>query len=229
MEDSNYRYERKYRVTELSYSELINIIFYSPFLFREIYSQRTLNNIYLDDFDLSNYFDNVDGYSKRCKIRIRWYGYDHNKIHAPQLEFKIRRGYVGTKKIFPLKSFTFDKAFSRDYLMDIFKNSTLPDEIRERLFHLRLSLYNKYQRRYFLSSDNRFRITLDKNIEYFELKDCSNFFLTKRSDIGVSVLELKYGQNNCSEATKIIEQFAFRMTKNSKYVSGISSFMNTIA
>ena len=100
MEDSNYRYERKYRVAEISYSELINIIYYSPFLFRKIYSQRTVNNIYLDNFDLRNYFDNVDGYSKRCKIRIRWYDDDNNKINAPQLEFKIKRGYVGIKKIF---------------------------------------------------------------------------------------------------------------------------------
>ena len=228
MEDSNYRYERKYRVTELSYSELLNIIYCSPFLFREIYSQRTVNNIYLDNFDLINYFDNVDGYSKRRKTRIRWYDYDHEKINYPQLEFKIKQGHVGFKKIYPLKAFIFKKGFSRDNLMEVFKNSNLPNEIKEVLFHLRLSLYNKYQRRYFVSSDNHFRITLDKNLEYFELKDCANYFLAKRSDVGVSILELKYNSNYSSEASKIIDKFAFRMTKNSKYVSGISSFLNSI-
>ena len=112
--------------------------------------------------------------------------------------------------------------------MEVFKNSNLPNEIKEVLFHLRLSLYNKYQRRYFVSSDNHFRITLDKNLEYFELKDCANYFLAKRSDVGVSILELKYNSNYSSEASKIIDKFAFRMTKNSKYVSGISSFLNSI-
>ena len=111
--------------------------------------------------------------------------------------------------------------------MKVFNNSTLPDGIRERLRHLRLSLYNKYRRQYFISNDRRFRITLDKDVYYFRLRDISNYFLVKRSDYGTSVMELKYSPNDDSEATKIVEQFAFRLTKNSKYVSGVSCFTHT--
>ena len=113
------------------------------------------------------------------------------------------------------------------HLMKVFNNSTLPDGIRETLRHLRLSLYNKYRRQYFISMDRRFRITLDKDVYYFRLKDISNYFLVKRSDYGTSVMELKYSPNDDLEATKIIEQFTFRMTKNSKYVSGVSCFTHT--
>ena len=227
MKEDNYRYERKFRVSALSYSELLNTIHYSPFLFREIYYPRTVNNIYLDSFDLENYFDNIEGNSERTKTRIRWYGNDQIKVNAPKLEFKIKRGHVGMKKIYTLSPFIFNKGFSRDHLMNVFNNSTLPDGIRERLRHLRLSLYNKYRRQYFISNDRRFRITLDKDVDYFRLKDISNYFLVKRSDYGTSVMELKYSPNDDSEATKIVEQFAFRLTKNSKYVSGVSCFTHT--
>ena len=144
-----------------------------------------------------------------------------------KLEFKIKRGHVGMKKIYTLSPFIFNKGFSRDHLMKVFNNSTLPDGIRERLRHLRLSLYNKYRRQYFISNDRRFRITLDKDVYYFRLRDISNYFLVKRSDYGTSVMELKYSPNDDSEATKIVEQFAFRLTKNSKYVSGVSCFTHT--
>ena len=43
----DYRNEKKFRVTELSYSEIRNIVHFSPFLFKEIYYQRTVNNFYL--------------------------------------------------------------------------------------------------------------------------------------------------------------------------------------
>jgi hypothetical protein len=224
---NNYRNERKFRISAISYPELLNLVQFSPFLFREIYCQRTVNNIYLDSFNLGDYFDNVDGCSNRTKLRIRWYGSDSIKVHSPILEFKIKRGHVGTKRCFPLTPFIFQKGFSRKHLIEVFDKSTLPDEVREILRYLRLSLYNKYQRQYFISADKLFRITTDQNMDYFGLNDYSNHLIAKRSDYGISVLEAKYSPDDDLLATKLIEQFSFRMTKNSKYVSGASYFLHS--
>ena len=228
LKSSIFRNERKFRVYTISYSELLNIIHLNPFLFREIYYQRTINNIYLDSLELDSFFDNVDGYSKRMKVRVRWYGDDLTEVISPKLEFKIKYGHVGTKRVFPLKPFAFGKGFSKDQLTKSFDNSNLPDVISEAVRYLHLSVLNKYQRRYFISLDGRFRITLDKNMQYYLLRDSNNSFLTKRSEDGVSVLELKYNISDDSDANKIVKQFNFRMTKNSKYVSGASYYIHTV-
>jgi len=181
----------------------------------------------MDSFNLGSYFDNVDGCSNRTKLRIRWYGSDSLEVNTPLLEFKIKRGHVGTKRCFPLTPFIFQKGFSRENLIEVFDKSKLPDEVREILRYLRLSLYNNYQRQYFISADKLIRITIDKNIDYYGLNDHSNHFIAKRSDYGTSVMEMKYNPNDELMATKIIEQFPFRMTKNSKYVSGTSYFLHS--
>jgi hypothetical protein len=224
---NNYRNERKFRVSAISYPELLNLVKFSPFLFREIYCQRTVNNIYMDSFNLGSYFDNVDGFSNRTKFRIRWYGSYSIEVNSPLLEFKIKRGHVGTKRCFPLTPFIFQKGFSRENLIEVFDKSTLPDEVHEILRYLRLSLYNKYQRQYFISACKLFRITIDKNMHYYGLNDHSNHFMANRSDHNISVLEIKYNPKDDLLATKLIEQFSFRMTKNSKYVSGASYFLHS--
>ena len=226
MKEHNFRYEKKFRFTTISYYELIKLLHLSPFLFREIHHQRTVNNIYLDSFEMQSYYDNIDGYSERTKTRIRWYGNNLIRANAPKLEFKKKYGHVGLKNVFNISPFIFKPGFSRDNLMKVFDDSSLPEGILETLRHLRLSLYNKYERQYFISSDGRFRVTLDKDMHYFGLKDSSNYFLGKRSDYGISVMELKYRPEDSEAATNITEQFAFRMTKNSKYVTGVSYFIN---
>ena len=226
LKEENYLIERKFQVSALSYSEILKNLFCNPFLFREIFLQRTVNNIYLDSFDLASFFDNIDGHSERTKTRIRWYGNDSDKILSPKLEFKIKQGHVRSKKIFTLLPFTFKRGFSRIHLMKMLNNSSLPDPVIEILNHLRLSIYNKYKRRYFLSSDKRFRITLDRDIHYFGLKDSPNYFVSKRTEPSMSIMELKYSPKDDSDASEIIKQFSFRMTKNSKYVSGVSYFIN---
>ena len=72
--DSNYRYERKFLITDSTYSEVIVLIKNHPKIFREIFSKRLVNNIYLDTWDRKSYHENDSGISERIKYRIRWYG-----------------------------------------------------------------------------------------------------------------------------------------------------------
>ena len=219
------RYENKYRITERSYAEIKNILHYCTFQFREIYHKRIINNLYLDTFELSNYFDNIDGNNEREKIRIRWYGNSMNYANNPKLEFKIKRGHVSKKNIINLNNFIFKNGFSREDLVKVLRKSSLSNKVLEKMCNQRLSLFNKYERQYYISSNGHYRITLDKDMEYYNLNDYSNYFITKRTDYGVSVMEIKYDPVDRDGVSEIIDQFPFRLAKNSKYVTGVTYFI----
>ena len=69
-----YRFEKKYILNEQRLKELQLKIKLNPDFFSEVYQQRYINNIYLDDLSYINYVDNISGQSQRTKYRIRWYG-----------------------------------------------------------------------------------------------------------------------------------------------------------
>ena len=87
----NFRYERKFIAPALTYSEIKSTIKHHPYMFSEIYHQRHINNIYFDTINLNNLSANVDGFSNRIKIRIRWYGDLFGRIKKPVLELKIKK------------------------------------------------------------------------------------------------------------------------------------------
>ena len=45
---NNFRYERKFNITELPYMKIISMVKQHPGMFCEIYNERVINNIYLD-------------------------------------------------------------------------------------------------------------------------------------------------------------------------------------
>ena len=91
-EKTNYRYERKFTLpASHSLRSVEGLIKGNSSLFREIYSQRKVNNIYFDTYRYSNYFDNVLGVSDRKKMRIRWYGETFGEISKPVLS-KTKEG-----------------------------------------------------------------------------------------------------------------------------------------
>ena len=85
----NYRFERKFTIPD-SYNlkHVESLIKRNTFLFREVFHERQVNNIYFDTAAYNDYFDNVLGVSDRKKIRIRWYGDTFGAIKKPKLEIK---------------------------------------------------------------------------------------------------------------------------------------------
>ncbi|MFC1682222.1 VTC domain-containing protein [Nanoarchaeota archaeon] len=215
------RYERKFLVSNSSQQEVERIIKYNPAFFSEIFYKRRVNNLYLDSEEKHNYFDNVDGNVQRLKIRIRWYGNLFGFIENPILELKIKNGEVGRKIAFPLKSFSLNEDFSKESLWKIFDKSSLPSDIKEILRACIPSLLNSYQRKYFISYNKKYRITLDDDLIFFEIKSQGNFFNYKREEKDIVILELKYNLDNDLNAQNITQYFPFRLTKSSKYVSGV--------
>lgn len=225
--DNNYRYERKFIVPDYySVKEVEQEIKSNSWFFSKIFQERQINNIYFDTNEYQNYFDNVLGVSNRKKIRIRWYGNTFGKIKNPILEVKTKQGLVGNKLSSKLKPFILDNKFTSDYVDSIFSNSNLPKPILEDLKMNTPTLLNSYQRKYYLSADRRFRITLDFDLKYYKVKiRFNNFNKTPIKDLN-KIIELKYALTDDNDAKKIASQFSSRLHKNSKYVNGIYSHMH---
>ncbi len=220
----NYRYERKFTIPDsFSTKTIEQFILRNKFLFREVYYQRQVNNIYFDTEAYNDYFDNVLGVSNRKKIRIRWYGETFGEIKSPVLEIKIKKGLVGDKWSYKLVPFTLDNSFVHETAKEVFKNSNLPTPILESVKMVKPTLVNSYSRKYYLSADNRFRITLDFNLLYYKIdKLFNNFNFAPKGDEN-KIVELKYGLTDDKDANSISTAFPFRLNKNSKYVNGVNT------
>ncbi len=224
---NTYRFERKFIAENIESYNVELFLKMNPFSFNEIFHERYINNIYLDTPRLDFYYDNVAGSHNRIKFRIRWYGNMFGLIEKPILEIKIKKGNVGTKKSFFLKKFTFTENFDFKILNDIFNNSNLPNEVLLKLKNLSPSLINRYKRKYFSTFNEKYRITLDKNIEYMPV-NTKNFTHFCYNDYNKIVVELKYNNKDNKFADSISQHIPFRLTKNSKYVSGIEKFYYVI-
>lgn len=220
---NEFRYERKFAMQDLSRHELEAMVRLHPAAFSEIYHHRCVNNIYLDWLDCRAYLDAVEGARDRTKVRIRWYGELFTNVHQPVLEIKIKRGLVGTKRSFPLRPFSIGPGFEGRALAGLFADSELPPDVYEQLRSVTPVLANRYTRQYFRSADRRFRITIDWEMLFYRMQAGRNSFCHGWSDPNAVVLELKYNRCDDEVAPAVVRAFALRLTKSSKYVSGLEA------
>lgn len=217
---SAFRFERKFLTRQLQFDQLEQIVRNHSACFREIFHIRQVNNIYFDTPGLKFFNDNVSGSASRTKVRIRWYGEDHRQIHSPVLEFKYKEGLVGRKSSFLLNDFELPEKPDSQFFDSLFESSDLPGVVLENLNGLEPTILNSYRRKYFLSFDTHYRFTIDRDLAN---KDIRSGKLGMKQSIADQhrVLELKYSQEFDSEADQVIGQLPMRITKSSKYVSGL--------
>ena len=189
-----FRYERKFFIKWLKRENVETILKFHPAMFKEIYHMRTVNNVYFDSFDLQHYLDNINGMSRRLKVRIRWYGEMFGFIENPMLELKIKHNLHIGKILYPLQPLTLDNKFSIKAMQKIFKESSLPKMLKFYLGSLNFSLLNTYKRKYFLSVDSKYRITVDTDRKVYRLSPHQNNFLHRCTDYNTVILELKYNE-----------------------------------
>ena len=190
-------------------------------MFKEIYSKRFINNIYFDTIGLKYFYDNIDGSMNRLKVRLRWYGRLFGKVGNPQLEFKIKEGLSGKKETYRVKPFLFEKGLISEKILEHIMTSNLRNGVIEKLSYLEPIIINRYQRKYFISSNKRYRITLDYNQSYCAFKGNQNLIPHTNSNELSSILELKYSIRDEDNIDQITNSFPFRLTKSSKYVNAI--------
>ena len=214
------RYERKFVILDLGVAETLAVIRLHPAFFREIYHARYVNNIYFDTPSLAYYQDNVRGVPNRVKCRIRWYGAPLGPIARPTLELKRKRALLGFKEFHPLRPFGLDDSFDGPA---VFEKSDLPEPLRCDLASLRPVLMNRYLRRYFLSRDGSYRLTLDSEIGFRPPTHGPGRTPSWVGRDGQVVVELKFGVGKEDGAARIATRFPFRLTRSSKYVVGVDA------
>jgi len=222
---ASYRYERKFYLTVLDRAQVLAILRRHPVGFSQAYPPRYVNNIYLDTPWLSNYDANVAGLAERLKVRVRWYHDFFADVADALLEFKIKRGLVGTKQSYPFPEFAVDDRFSGRSFEMLLRSPQMEPDVKAHLIGYQPHLINRYLRRYYVSRDGRFRATVDEDMSFHPVKRFRNRFLTAHRAPEALVVELKYDVAHEMDAHRVASWFPFRPTRSSKYAQGIGAFL----
>lgn len=218
------RYERKFSIEGFNNSEIKPLIKLHPAIFSETYSPRYVNSIYLDSIGFDNYTDTLDGVNNRMKVRIRWYGEMFGQV-SPNLELKYKCGMITSKKVFPLSEFVIIEGKRIMSVKLITRGVLVPTCVEDFVNACRYILLVRYKRSYFQSEDKRYRLTLDSGLEYYNLQGSSRAFRGKMVDNNSVIMEIKYKCEDDEDVNSIINRFPFRLSKNSKYITGLNTLM----
>ena len=220
------RFERKFIIPERLTHSIEEIIKSNSALMRKIFYPRFVNNIYFDNPSFRFYFENIDGVCERMKMRIRWYGNLKDRIKKPVLELKQKHGLTGTKSFFRMPSFNLSDIYQPGFLSSLFQKTNLEMRKKNLILSLKPTLINRYQRKYFLSLDQKFRLTIDDHLEYFPVSSPEQLSSGGLKDSLNMIMELKYSPIYQLESANITQEFPFRVIKNSKYVRGVQIIYN---
>lgn len=213
-----YRYERKFVIALSHYEHIINQIEIDGW--NILFPSREINNIYLDDIVRSSYRQSIDGDLQKEKYRIRWYGHTFPSdkiIQNPVFQIKAKINTMNYKILKCLKEIQlFDGMSYHNLKKQVFgqlsKNLSQYELIK--VVNKELQFINNYEREYFINSDGRVRLTIDKNQNYFQIEPVIKHFAMDNS----IVIELKYNLD------KDYKNFIIRtnLIQNSKYKNGIN-------
>tara|TARA_B100000579_G_C22840310_1_gene861067 strand:- start:1625 stop:2305 length:681 start_codon:yes stop_codon:yes gene_type:complete len=216
---SNYRYEKKLSIPTFFYDEInVSLKTIDLQLYKQ-YQDRRVNSIYLDTNDFDSYTDSNSGINERNKIRLRWYGKTlNNKI---RLEIKSKEGNVGTKKIYSLNHFNTNNFGNLFELKESINHSNIPYDLKTYIMGCHPTLYCYYDREYFITRDERIRVTIDRNISYSNVyKDFLIYSVNSIKEKNM-VLEIKYSSSNDFSDIDAILPFNIQPTRFSKYANGL--------
>jgi len=203
------RYERKYRIEDSNYENIFSCIKTNPFSFRSSYPNRIVNSVYYDTIDYTSYNENLLGISNRIKYRVRWYGHQTQQIKNPVLEKKIKHNVLGTKEYINQEDFDLTKC--------------VPEISSTDGVNLESVVLVQYDRTYLESYDRKIRATIDRNLRYTSLSH-NKLFGPSIEDRAI-ILEIKYDENHYEHAMDCVQAIPYRLTKNSKFVSGMRLFL----
>lgn len=179
-----------------------------------------VRSVYFDDAWLSGCRANFEGLDGRTKVRLRWYD-SPLPGHECFLELKCRRNrLIGKHRLRvrspePVGSLPYCTLLAR--LAEAVPREYLPALAA----HSEPIVLVEYQREHFVSPDRRVRATLDHHLVYYDQtgrqRICTAF---GRPHEGFAVLEGKMPVGCEAELRSLLDPFAARVQKCSKYVHG---------
>ncbi len=185
-------------------------------LFSRLYENRKVNSIYYDTSDLNSLWDNINGYSKRCKFRVRWY----NEIKNSEVFFEIKKkiNQITYKKKFSLGNFK-----NLESLNNYLESKVFDNKLNNFTFlNLKRVLNVSYQRDYYTDNKKKLRITVDEHIKTFN--NCNLKGLNNSVNLAHNVLEFKYSNTESSYIRDKIKNLKFNL-RNQKFSKYVQSFM----
>ncbi len=220
---SNLRYELKLVCEGQQLAQVRSWIRLHPAAFIIAFPPRQVNNIYLDTPALDSLNANLIGVSKRCKLRLRWY----DKEIQPWLELKSKENLLGDKKRAPLPC-SIDLNTPWVEILQAVRDCA-PSEWRPWLYGLiRPSLYNRYQREYYVTPDGAIRATIDTEQYACDQRFCARPNLRRSLPIRDTVIiEIKGVPDEIDRLQDVVGRFPISRGRNSKYVNSMLAALFT--
>lgn len=195
--------------------------------FKQTYSPRQINSLYLDTRNYDLAFANMTGQSKRIKVRARWYGavgsplknidIENHKL-VVRCEIKRKVNSYSDKIIAGSGSFT---ALNNSYLnIEKFCIQASESHGLKNAKDLKNSVFICYNRDYYESSKiSGLRLTIDKDIRYsIPASEGSPILLAKN----YLIVEVKFSPDIRELVSQYMEKFPFRPVRSSKYITAIA-------
>ncbi len=191
--------------------------------FRSAFPERRVNNVYFDTHDLLAY--RQVGGLERSKPRLRWYG-ESACSDRSVLEVKHRHNQLGWKLRFEAGPIDLEHVTWRELVREL--RLRLP---REGALWLELRpvpvLVNHYYRRYYVTPDERVRITIDHRQAVYEQRFRSRPNIRRRANLpDTAVVEVKFDRRDEKLGSRMLEGIPVRVSRNSKYAIGVRSMLS---
>lgn len=199
------RIEKKFILGKYKEDYLKKILITSGF--RKSYSPRHVSSIYLDTLNFDFARDNINGVSKRKKIRFRWYNNDYSNIY---LEEKNKQNFLVKKIVNKTTNFESNKQL----VLNLKSYFSSLNEVYNN-FNYRFVLKTNYFRSYWISDDKKIRATIDTNLNVSPIND-----LNRKLELNETILEFKFSPSNEKSFRNLFFQnnFNLRSKKYSKYL-----------
>ena len=187
-----------------------------------LFPDRQINNIYFETDRYSSAIDNIDGVSKRTKVRYRWYGPpEETNISNGFLEFKRKRNNVGWKEQHPVLFHEGVSSSYKDIIRDISNSLPLKRQLEFSYYNLPFIL-NSYSRKYYSTDNKKIRVTLDSSIDAFDQRWGAEINRIKRITLpSIIIVEFKFAVEDKEIAVQLMKRFPFRISKHSKYITSV--------
>ena len=208
---------------------ILPFVINDEFIKEDAGNEYTVRSIYFDSTRFNFYHEKIDGIKKRMKLRIR--GYDEPEDNSLIfLEIKNKyNSHIGKNRAplnyHDLGDLLKSKSIETYALTHNGYSNAIKDN--EKFFHhmikneLRPTMLIVYEREaYFSKFNNALRITIDKNLRYYEYPKIKNLY--KDSDLeyaipGYTILEIKFNHGYPKWLQEIIQEFNLQRRSVSKY------------
>jgi len=218
--EDDLEFERKAYVEQIDRDSLISLILQHPALFRKIYHERTVNSLFYDTIQYTDYQEKINGLKTRRKTRIRWYGSLFGWVKEPVLEIKNKENGLRWKIRCPIHPF----------FIDIHGNTAIQIQYKKQddLSRTQILMINRvpsslisYRRIYFKSANRRFRLTVDDQLRFYSPLQNGQGWMINQANPSGTIVELKYSRDDDDDAREITSWYPFRWGSFSKYTQSL--------